>query len=155
MTPEQQWQIEDLKERYTCGEMSYEVYEETVMMTLVSPMTLMKTIRSGIPFWYILQDGKPVPEWDMRVSDAFLGNVADRIVEQTTLLAPDGAEVFISTVFMGYDAGHGRGKPVLWETMIFWEDHELDRWQHRYTSEEEARWGHQEALDLVKKALHA
>lgn len=55
----------------------------------------------------------------------------------------------ISTVFLGLDHGYGEGEPVLWETMIFGAS-ELDQWQDRYTSYEDALKGHEVAVELVK-----
>lgn len=57
----------------------------------------------------------------------------------------------ISTVFLGLDHNYsGEGPPVLWETMIFGGPHDDDQW--RYTSLEEARQGHR---DAVLKAMAA
>lgn len=59
----------------------------------------------------------------------------------------------ISTVFLGLDHSFSHiGPPVLWETMIFWTDHELDQYQERYTSKADALAGHERACQLVRDA---
>lgn len=52
----------------------------------------------------------------------------------------------VSTVFLGLDHNFGGGKPLLFETMIFPECIEMER----YTTWEEAEKGHEE---FVKKLL--
>lgn len=63
----------------------------------------------------------------------------------------------VSTVDLGLDHSHGFGEPLYYETMIFnWEDEEENpfrNFQERYTTEEEARIGHQKAIDYVKEHL--
>lgn len=63
----------------------------------------------------------------------------------------------ISTVDLGLDHSFGIGEPLYYETMIFnWEDEEeniFDFYQERYTTEEEARAGHEKAIDYVKNKL--
>lgn len=48
--------------------------------------------------------------------------------------------VLISTVFLGHDLSMGRGKPLLFETMVF--DDETARLEDRYSSWKEAETGH-------------
>lgn len=65
----------------------------------------------------------------------------------------------ISTVDLGVNHQFIEGLPPLWyETMIFdveniGEENSLSWYQERYTTEEEARKGHQEAIEFVKKFL--
>jgi hypothetical protein len=97
--------------------------------------------------FYVLKDGKPVPERDPRNAGAFIGSHVDK----TLLRASNGTEICISTVFLGVDHNYsGKGPPVLWKTMIFWDGNDLDSWQKRYTSEEAAREGHQAGVAMVK-----
>jgi hypothetical protein len=107
------------------------------------------------PLYYILKDGKPVPESDPRVINAFLRDSDKRRVAETFFQAPDGVKICIATVFLCVDCGHlDDGHPVLWETRIFWSGHaELHCWQKRYTSEAEARTGHQGAAALVQATV--
>lgn len=55
----------------------------------------------------------------------------------------------VSTVFLcmahAYD-----GDPLLWETMIFCDDPDLDNWQDRYSTYDEAVAGHAAAVTLVQ-----
>ncbi len=61
----------------------------------------------------------------------------------------------ISTVDLGLDHSFGIGKPLYYETMIFTKNdedisfHEL--YCKRYSTEEEAKKGHQVAISLVKE----
>lgn len=65
-----------------------------------------------------------------------------------------GGHVKISTVFLNADHNLSHsGPPVLWETMIFWPEHDLDEWTERYTSEADAKAGHEVAVALVKEAI--
>jgi hypothetical protein len=71
----------------------------------------------------------------------------------------------ISTVFLGMDHGFNVSddpsyKPVLWETMIFWQNDDvtcprpdLDNDQDRYRSVQDAIRGHAVMVDKVKDAL--
>lgn len=78
----------------------------------------------------------------------------NRIVHQDVV-----GEVSISTVFLGLDHNfhnHGKKKPIeppmLWETMIF--GGEMDHYQRRYDSRDDAIVGHMQAVEKVK-ALNA
>ena len=53
-------------------------------------------------------------------------------------------EALVSTTFLGFDHGIGRGAPLLWETMIF--GGASDGFQRRYTSAAAAREGHAEQV---------
>ena len=67
------------------------------------------------------------------------------IVERTEI-----GNVKVSTVFLGIDHSFGAGsKPVLFETMIF--GGKYDQYQVRYHTWDEARKGHQVAVELVKR----
>ena len=78
---------------------------------------------------------------------AYASSFSDKVIAQDKC-----SKVFVSTVFLVVDHGFGRygdkkHKPVLWETMIFGGIN--DQYQTRYTSLEEARAGHEVALQLV------
>lgn len=65
----------------------------------------------------------------------------ERIVQQD-----DIGSLHVSTVFLGLDQNHTRrGKPVLWETMIFGLPGDGE-YQERYTSLADAKVGHQRAV---------
>ncbi len=61
---------------------------------------------------------------------------------------------YVSTVYIGLDMNLFRGRPLIFETMIFTDDSdredELDMYQDRYTTKEEANLGHEKALKLVR-----
>lgn len=102
---------------------------------------------------YILAaDGEtPIPEPEL-VKWAAWFESAERHVAQDSLA--DGLRV--STVFLGLDHNFGFGServPILWETMIFGADGDLEDYQERYKSYADAVAGHAVALDLAKKWL--
>jgi hypothetical protein len=81
-------------------------------------------------------------------------------IAETLFATPEEAAnprdaIRVSTVFLSLDHALDDGPPVLYETMIFGfdEGHPLYDYQDRYTSEEDARRGHDEAVDLVRTAL--
>lgn len=77
-------------------------------------------------------------------------NTDDVIVAKTQL----PGDVEISTVFRGIDHNFGRrGKPILWETMIFGGEH--DGYQDRYTSRADAEKGHEAACRLARGEVSA
>lgn len=58
-------------------------------------------------------------------------------------------DVSVSTVFLALDHQFGKGKPILFETMVF--GGELDGEQDRYHTWEEAEEGHK---NMVKRVNH-
>lgn len=57
----------------------------------------------------------------------------------------------VSTVFLGIDHGYSsEGPPILFETMIFGKD-SSGEFQYRYSTEEEAREGHNLAVTRLKE----
>lgn len=96
--------------------------------------------------YYILQDGIPIPEPDIRKWGAWMQSAEkNRRVAWTEFPG-----VNVSTVFLGLDHAFGGGTPVLFETMIFGGEH--DQYQERYHTLEEAMLGHERAVALVKVA---
>lgn len=65
---------------------------------------------------YILgADGKPKHEKSVLKWGRWF-ETADRVVKQTKI----GTKYMVSTVFLGLDwRFYGKGKPLLWETMVF------------------------------------
>ena len=94
---------------------------------------------------YILDEqGNPVKEPDRRRwAEWYEKNDQNRLV---ALDEVGNAEV--STVFLGIDYSHGRGAPLLYETMIIGGNHD---YQRRYSNREEAKVGHNEAVELARK----
>ncbi len=58
-------------------------------------------------------------------------------------------EVMISTVFLGLDHSFGGGPPLLFETMIF--GGELEGWQERCSTWEQAEEMHKKAMAMVRE----
>lgn len=56
-------------------------------------------------------------------------------------------EVRVSTVHLVIDHSFGDGPPVIFETMIFGGEHDKEQW--RYSTLDEAREGHQRAVELA------
>ncbi len=64
----------------------------------------------------------------------------EKIIKQETL--PNGLRV--STVFIGIDHNWGDGEPLLFESMVFGLDDEV---QERYSTYEQAEEGHRKLVD--------
>lgn len=101
---------------------------------------------------YILaEDGKtPVAEPDV-IKWATWFETADRRVGFEQI-----GPVKVSTVFLGIDhdfSFHSDQPAILWETMIFGATGELEHYQERYTSYEDALRGHVRAVNLVIETL--
>jgi hypothetical protein len=94
---------------------------------------------------YTLIGQTAVPEDDL-LTWARWFEEADRRVMQTKL-----GPFWVSTVFLGMDHGWGRGRPVLFETMIFFLGDGF--WQDRCSSWEEAEILHGCACMQVRAAL--
>ena len=60
-------------------------------------------------------------------------------------------DVEISTVFLGLDHQFGKGRPLLFETMVF--GGELDQEMDRYSTYEEAEKGHKFMVKRVKEKI--
>ena len=70
-----------------------------------------------------------------------------RIVFQTKI-----GPAQVSTVFLGMDHSvFTEGDPVLWETMIFSDDEEVDDFQQRYTTYDAAVAGHTEQVTRMRE----
>lgn len=61
----------------------------------------------------------------------------------------ESGDVTVSTVWLGMDHGWGKGKPIIFETMIFGGEH--DQYQERYSTQKEAVAGHEKACELAFK----
>ncbi|MBT9166763.1 MAG: hypothetical protein DDT19_00087 [Syntrophomonadaceae bacterium] len=92
--------------------------------------------------YYVLRDKQAIPVDDVRVwGRAF---EKDRVVRQETL--PNG--LFVSTVFLGIDHGWSEQKPLIFETMVFPSEADLNELDmERYSTWEEAEQGHQEMVE--------
>lgn len=63
----------------------------------------------------------------------------------------------VSTVDLGLDHSFGLGEPLYYETMVFVvDDYGIDYrgvFQKRYTTEEQAREGHEVVVEMIKEGL--
>ena len=93
---------------------------------------------------YILSaTGQPERCDDLMAWGRWFQNATHRVVARTDF---DGG--YVSTIFLGLDHRFtNSGEPILWETMIFGGSH--DQYQDRYTSAEDAKRGHQKAVELA------
>jgi hypothetical protein len=64
-------------------------------------------------------------------------------VERTAI-----GDVTVSTVWLGLDHSFDGGPPLIFETMIFGGEH--DQYQERYSTLEEARAGHERAVERAQ-----
>ena len=98
--------------------------------------------------WYDKEGNEltSVEEWAMLFTPLY------QLVRQTTI-----GSYFVSTVWLGIDHNFTRiGPPIIFETMIFWrgegeETDHMDMWMDRYSTEEQARLGHEDALNMVRE----
>ena len=95
---------------------------------------------------YFYKDGTPIKgsfedavlEWGNLMKDRSYSDIGKTII----------GDVKISTVWLGLNHNWDGGDPLIFETMIFGGEH--DEYQERYSTEQQAKLGHQYAVDLVK-----
>lgn len=92
---------------------------------------------------YILDaHGEPVPCADMLTWSRWMERADRRVAQDMDEGDEHGVKVRVSTVFLGLDHNFsGRGRPVLWETLVF--GGVLNGEMDRYTSLAAALAGHQ------------
>jgi hypothetical protein len=90
-------------------------------------------------------DGQPLPCDDLLVWARWFEE-ADRLV---ALDEPVSGQK-VSTVFLGLDHQFGKGRPILWESMVF--GGPLDGEQQRYMSRDQAVAGHARLVAQVRRA---
>ena len=96
---------------------------------------------------YILKGHKVVKETNL-LKWANWFETADRHVGDTKV-----GKYRVSTVFLGINHNFfGKGKPVLFETMIFGGKYDKDEYQVRYSTWEEAEKGHKKAVNQLPKS---
>ena len=100
--------------------------------------------RLGIGQHYYDKHGVPIPMGDWC---ALFGDLDYRRVASDEI-----GESRISTIWLGIDHNFGfDGEPILFETMVF--GGALDGEQWRYRTLDEALAGHNEIVEMVRKAL--
>ena len=101
------------------------------------------------PQYYTLVDGQPQPELDPDAWVRWL-STANRRVELTRLVDGNGEKARVSTVFLGEDKSFSNEAhdPILWETLVIGGTY--DSCCGRWASEEEARHGHAQFVEMVR-----
>ncbi len=94
---------------------------------------------------YILED-KKIKEVDLMTWAKWFETSLDRRIAYSDI--SNGWSV--STVFLGLDHSFGEGAPILFETMVFDSNTELDGEPFRYSTYEEAEKGHEDIVAKVK-----
>ena len=108
--------------------------------------------RSSLLKHYILDDEHHLVEVDLLTWARWFEDTPCRIVQQTTITA----HCWVSTVFLGLDHRfHGKGPPVVFETMVFGGPEKLDGDMWRYSSWDDAQAGHDAAVRKVTEAIKA
>jgi hypothetical protein len=114
--------------------------------------------RNNAMMFTLSRKGKPYPvpvfsrrEGDFKIDHGKLMKWARKRIDtykriDYTDISPD---IYVSTVFLGINHNFRYTTPILFETMIF--GGEYDRAQWRYTNIKEARRGHREAVELVRR----
>jgi hypothetical protein len=97
---------------------------------------------------YILDGHTPVPV-DVLTWGAWMEDFEQRVVGRTAVA--EGVDV--STVFLGMNLQFGEGPPLLFETMVRWEDGPLNQEQERYPTWAEAEQGHARMVARVRDAI--
>lgn len=98
---------------------------------------------------YILKNWQVVKEPDMAKYIKWFENPLHKVVSRTLICA--NPEIVVSTVFLGIDHSFEKdGEPVLFETMVFGGELNLD--QDRYCTVEQAIAGHEEMCQKARQA---
>lgn len=102
--------------------------------------------------YYILDDDKNiVPCDDVLKWDEFFSSIEKRTVKKTVI----DKTTKVSTVFLGIDHGFFDHKPILFETMVFSDDKEIDLEQNRCDTYENALKMHAVMVKYCKKYLNS
>lgn len=105
----------------------------------------------GMTRYYILRGREPVLEPDIMAWSNWYADLTN--CEAGQVARDEIGAVVVSTVFLGIDHGHGRGEPILFETMVFGLEDDEPQW--RYSTWGEAEKGHREAIRYVYQMLDA
>lgn len=96
---------------------------------------------------YILDGKTAKPEGDLLAWGRWM-ETADRIVAKTQV-----GNMRVSTVFLGLDHALMVGPPLLFETMIFGGHGEINGYQERCSTWDQAETQHAKAVDTARAAL--
>jgi len=102
--------------------------------------------------WDMYYDRQGVPMDRNAYASAKYQDDGYKIVQQDTV-----SGFFVSTVWLGIDHRIGNGPPLIFETMVFDQRDDAESWSdvycERYTTEDAARAGHDQALAWVRDKL--
>lgn len=120
-------------------------------LPVLSPLT-----RFGYHMHYVPDlHGRPRPTDDEGALLRFFRDFDARVVAKTKFRFR-GYRVEVSTMFLTYNCNFwDDGPPLLFETMIFSSQPELDGMQYRYATRKEAKKGHRLAVNTARAVLHA
>lgn len=96
---------------------------------------------------YVLIGHEPRLERDLLVWGQWM-EFADRMVARTQV-----GDMRVSTVFLGFDHSFMGGPPLLFETMIFGGHGDIDGYQERCSTWEQAETQHAKAVEAARAAL--
>lgn len=100
--------------------------------------------RCNMQHYVLDEQDKPIPINDLFKWATFM-QISVKPINHTMV----DNNIIIITHFIGVDFDFKKkGKPILWQTMIF--DGKHDQYQERYTSKEDALEGHKRAVKMVK-----
>lgn len=92
--------------------------------------------------YYVLRGRTPEPVrfelW------CLLHGLNNKVVKQDNITG-----AFVSTVFLGINHAHDEGPPLLFETMIFWNDERDNNYQTRCSTWKQAEVHHRIAIAMV------
>ena len=98
---------------------------------------------------FILDENNVAIPVDLLTWASWLEKAGDRRRVADTSITSD---IRVSTIFMGLDHSWGRGKPLIFETMVF--GGVLDNEMDRYSTWEEAEAGHASMVKRVNETLN-
>lgn len=103
--------------------------------------------------YYVLRGHDVVETNDPLEAALCMENMAARTVRKTPFVANDGqTECEVSTVFLSIDHNYtDHGPPIVFETLVF--GGPMDDSMRRYATWAEAEAGHDEVVELVRKAM--
>lgn len=111
----------------------------------------MRIIKNRALFWVLdeLDPRTPIPQKSIAAWGGWMDQ-ADRCVLRDVV-----GDYLISTVFLGFDYNPYVENPVLWETMIFKNDHKYNKEFYRelYDSYDSARSGHETAMKWLSNFM--
>lgn len=106
-------------------------------------------------YFYRLDGHTPVScsmtEWARARESGFAGRQPYRVAESWFGVPKAEGSAYVSTVFLSTDHAFGLGRPVLFETLVFWDGHQLDQECKRYCTWDEAAEGHKAMTDRVAR----